>query len=147
MFVPSVTPVSAPHTTARPAPLRWRLVIETATDATVPQARHWVHGLGASLGIDTDDAELLITELLANVAEHADGGPAWVTLAVTSGWLVLGVGDHCPHKPLERRPFDGGAEGGRGLNIAYALAARLYVDKRRAGTKRVVARLPLGVAA
>lgn len=147
MFVPQATPVSAPCTTARPAPLRWRLVIETATDATVPAARHWVHGLGASLGIDTDDAELLITELLANVAEHADGGPAWVTVAVTAGWLVLGVGDHCPDKMLQRRPFSDEAEGGRGLTLAYALASHLHVDKRRAGTKRVVARLPLGVAA
>ena len=147
MLMPQVAPICAPRTTARPTPLRWRLTIETATDATVPQARHWVHGLGASLGIDTDDAELLITELLANVAEHADGGPAWVTLAITSGWLVLGVGDHRPDKPLERRAFDSDAESGRGLTLAYALAARLYVDKRRAGTKRVVARLPLGVAA
>ncbi|HTI77446.1 MAG TPA: hypothetical protein VL634_20775, partial [Mycobacterium sp.] len=85
-------PVGAGNTTAL-ASHRWRLDIEHATDATVPEARHWLRDLGAAHGLDTEDAELLLTELLANVAKHADGGPAWITVAIGAS-LVLGVGDH-----------------------------------------------------
>jgi len=123
---------------------RFRLDIPQATGEIVPEARHWLRDIGAKLGLDTEDAELLLTELLANVAEHADGGPAWITVAIGAS-LVVGVGDHRPDKPLHRHPYkDPLTLGGRGLDIAYALAARLWVDKRRPGTKRVTVRLPIG---
>jgi anti-sigma regulatory factor (Ser/Thr protein kinase)/anti-anti-sigma regulatory factor len=69
-----------------------------------------------------DDAEIVVTELVANAVRHASGD---LRLTVTRGqrFLHLSVRDGSPVAPVLRRPDPGSVMGGRGLVLVEALAS------------------------
>jgi len=69
-----------------------------------------------------DDAEIVVTELVANGVRHAGGD---LRLAVTRGrrFLHLSVRDGSPVVPVAKLPDPDGGQGGRGLILIDALAA------------------------
>ncbi|MER5767639.1 ATP-binding protein [Streptomyces sp. NPDC001985] len=76
-----------------------------------------LHGRG--LGESAFDIALVVTELLANVHEHADG-LCELEIEPRDGWLVLKVRDTVMAPPtLRRRSVS--AETGRGLFLVDAL--------------------------
>lgn len=98
------------------------------------------HGLGAS---DFAAADLVVSELVSNVARHA-AGPAWVSLSWPGRRPVVTVYDLGPGFSLDELAPPGPlSEGGRGLLIAGALASDLAVAARRAGGSAVSATLPV----
>ncbi|MBH5337446.1 ATP-binding protein [Streptomyces pactum] len=114
-----------------PAATRWRLTLPHTPEA-VPRARTLIREVLAALAApaDSDTAELLTSELVANAVEHADGDEPieLVVELLPSGFQVevhdrdpappgeLGVQDPhpLPH-PLEER--------GRGLLLIRTLSA------------------------
>lgn len=78
----------------------------------------------------TQDAELLVSELVTNALLHADSEIA-LTLAVADGTLEVGVTDRAHDRPLPRQddgattwtaPAEWYAEGGRGLRLVEMVA-------------------------
>ncbi|MFD3777171.1 ATP-binding protein [Streptomyces sp. NPDC058612] len=87
------------------------------------------------VGGPCDDLQLCVSELVGNVVLHVGEGTP-VTLAVTrtaQGRTRLEVGDPDPRLwPVLRRALDGD-EGGRGLAVVDAVAARWGVRPAPAG--------------
>jgi anti-sigma regulatory factor (Ser/Thr protein kinase) len=112
----------------------------------VSTARHLVRSFLIDLGVEgpvTDDASLLVTELVANAVFHA-GGSISLRVALADGRppsLRLEVSDGSPSPPVERS-YGTGASTGRGLALVAHIARRWGVD-RRDGGKTVWAELPL----
>ena len=108
------------------------------TARSVPAARHLVlRLLGAwQAPQDPDDAALLVTELVANVIDHAPGENSLsLELAMSEGWLRIAVADGSAIRPVVRalchdRPR------GRGLQLVEAIADRWGAEDYRGG-KRV----------
>lgn len=92
--------------------------------------------------VEVATAELAVSELIGNAVEHA-GGNVWVSLEWTEQQPVLTVHDLGPM--FELTAGDPGATSvrGRGLWLVSTLAADLAVAAKRAGGKRVSARLPV----
>lgn len=90
-----------------------------------------------------DDAELVVSELVANAAEHG-GSPCRLRLRAHTGRLVVEVHDDSAAGPVTR-PGSTVAERGRGLTLVHALADRVRVSPGRDGGKTVTAVLPVGV--
>lgn len=106
--------------------------------ASIPAARHVV---GELLEVwaarhDPQDAALLVTELVANVVDHA-GAENELTVEVTlSGdWLRIGVVDGSAVRPVVRE-LDTGSIRGRGLRLVAAIADRWGCEDHDGG-KRV----------
>jgi anti-sigma regulatory factor (Ser/Thr protein kinase)/predicted ArsR family transcriptional regulator len=129
--------------------LDWYL--ERQDPAVVPHLRREIMTYltrHASPGTDTGDAELVVSELLANACEHAHG-PAWVSLRWEEIHPVISVADLGPgfppellgrHRPVDDRP-DPWAVRGRGLFLVSHLARDLAVAARAAGGSVVRATL------
>lgn len=109
-----------------------------AVPRSVVAARRWLRELldGWDAPQDRGDAELVATELVANVVDHVGGDDA-LTLEVTltGEWLRIAVIDGSALRPVVRelsqvRPR------GRGLQMVAAIATRWGVDDHRGG-KRV----------
>ena len=85
---------------------------------------------------DREDAELLATELVANVVDHV-GGDDGLTLEVTlsEDWLRIGVVDGSAVQPVVRE-LSGERLRGRGLQMVAAIATRWGVEDHHGG-KRV----------
>ncbi|WP_416980443.1 ATP-binding protein [Streptomyces sp. T028] len=109
----------------------WRIALPHSA-AAVPVARALVRTALAELehGADSDTAELLTAELVANAVEHTDAGDAPIELVVElrpSGCQVE-VHDHDPMPPGDlTRPSgaepDPWLEHGRGLLLIRALSS------------------------
>ena len=84
-----------------------------------------------------DDAALLVSEVAANAVRHSTGGLT-IDVHLLPGVLRVAVTDHTSALPRPR-PADTSAEGGRGLQIVDAYAARWGTDCLSGGTpgKRV----------
>ena len=127
-------------------------------DAVVGRAR--AAGLRVRTLVDGDPAPLpsrvdlaaarIVQEALTNVARHAGGAPAEVTLRYSAGALEVQVDDHGPG-PMVRAGAAGGrgtGDGGGGNGIpgmrarASALGGSLAAGPRPGGGFRVRARLP-----
>jgi anti-sigma regulatory factor (Ser/Thr protein kinase) len=83
----------------------------------------WLHG-SAHAGL-SDDACLLVSELVANSVVHAaqpDGTPVHISAAASDGVVRFEVDDQ-GHGPVRRRVADP-IQGGFGLHLVDALAAR-----------------------
>lgn len=93
-------------------------------------------------GSDVDGAEIVMGELLANVARHA-AGPSWVSVEWPTERPVVAVHDLGPGFSLERVDRQAPREGGFGLQIVSHLVPRLEVARKRAGGSRVTAELPV----
>ncbi|MFI6450371.1 ATP-binding protein [Streptosporangium amethystogenes] len=98
--------------------------------ASVPKARHYVRELLAgSAHARTDDALLLVSELVTNAVCHSDsgrvpGGRVTVAVARHHGTLHCDVIDagSAGHVPRLRTEADVDSGGGRGLLLVQALA-------------------------
>lgn len=111
-----------------------------AMASSVPAARRLVrehlsvHGRGPLV----DDAELLVSELVANVVLHV-GGTVRVAVVLTPGEVVLEVGDDSPVPPAVRS-FSRTSSTGRGMRLVHSLSAAHGVEVDADG-KRVWVRL------
>jgi anti-sigma regulatory factor (Ser/Thr protein kinase) len=108
------------------------------TARSIPTARRMVGELLTAWAAphDRQDAELLVTELVANVVDHA-GGESVLTLEVTlSGvWLRIAVVDGSAIRPVVQQ-LDHEAVRGRGMQLVEAIADRWGAEDHQGG-KRV----------
>jgi DNA-binding NarL/FixJ family response regulator len=115
--------------------------------ASVPQARRLVRDVCARLGYGphtVSDAELIVTELVANAVVHA---ATWCTVSVkeTPGSLRIEVMDRSPHSPVVRTSTMDD-EDGRGLRIVALYAAAWGIEAPYGSFKIVWAELAQHVA-
>ncbi|MFC9926221.1 ATP-binding protein [Streptomyces sp. NPDC127190] len=88
------------------------------------------------------DAQLVVSELVTNAAQHAPGPCALgLDLLPGGGALRITVTDTSPEPP-RRRPPDPGRVGGHGLHLVFRLAVDVRVIRLVRG-KRVAAIVPL----
>ena len=99
------------------------------------QAREQLRNvMGAWADEDTrDDAQLLLTEVVANGVIHARSTMG-IQLTVEHNLLRAEVSDDCPQTPILRQPHDAG---GRGLLILSRLASRWGVLRHPGDGKTV----------
>ena len=105
---------------------------------SVSVARRLVRELLALWGVphDREDAELLVTELVANVVDHVRGeANLTLELSVSDTWLRIAVVDGSSIRPVvqelsHERPR------GRGMRMVEALADRWGAEDHKGG-KRV----------
>jgi anti-sigma regulatory factor (Ser/Thr protein kinase) len=85
---------------------------------------------------DRQDAEMLVSELVANVVDHA-GGESILTLQVTLSdtWLRISIDDGSAIRPVVRE-LDHQAPRGRGMQLVEAIADRWGAEDHLGG-KRV----------
>ncbi len=109
-----------------------------ATPRSVVAARRVLRELLGAWGAPQDraDAELLATELVANVVDHV-GGHDGLSLEVTlaEAWLRIGVVDGSVLRPVVQE-VSGERLRGRGLQMIAAIATRWGVEDHHGG-KRV----------
>ena len=77
-------------------------------------------------GIDDgvgEDAELVATELVANVVDHART-PCRLDVSVTDDGLLIEVRDFYPCPPPQPRPVSLSSRRGRGLHVVAAVSSR-----------------------
>lgn len=114
--------------------------------ATVPAARQLVRrSLSASpeAAALCEDAELLVSELVANVVLHV-GGTVDVAVSASPGEVLLEVGDESPVEPTMRL-FSRTSSTGRGMRLVTSLSAAHGV-RTRPGGKTVWVRLSAATA-
>lgn len=144
----SCTAVSVPA--ARPAdttkPESWPLALPVGAavycldscSAAVPLARsfirhqtmHW--DLGASV---TDDACLVVTELVTNAVQHSGSDDVTVSLVQGCTFLWVHVADHGCWRDCVAPPAEQIWEGGRGLALVAAVASAYDRHSTSAGTR------------
>ncbi|MFE9250500.1 ATP-binding protein [Streptomyces sp. NPDC007088] len=89
-----------------------------------------------------EDAELVVSELVANAAEHGRSA-CRLRLRARTGRLVVEVHDDGDLLPVTL-PGSTVAERGRGMTLVHALADRVTISPGRGGGKTVLAVLPVG---
>ena len=99
-------------------------------------ARHAVRDLLAAGQLDSDVAQLLVTELVANAVRHAGPGPVGVRAVVRGPVLRVEVEDVSERLPAEMSTPPWQQESGRGLLLVEVLADRWGVEPLPSG-KRV----------
>ncbi len=105
---------------------------------SVPAARHLLLVLLRAWDVphDRDDAALLVTELVANVIDHAkEEASLGLEVAVSDGWLRISVSDGSSIRPVVRE-LSQERPRGRGLLLVKAIADRWGSEEHRGG-KRV----------
>jgi anti-sigma regulatory factor (Ser/Thr protein kinase) len=114
----------------------------------IPCARlHAVHVLHEwGLRALTDDAALIVSELMTNAADAStvlpERPPIALRLLASEKSLIIEAWDHSPHD-LEPRAADADAECGRGLTVVAALSDRWGSKRTGHGRKVVWAELAL----
>ncbi|WP_326700445.1 ATP-binding protein [Streptomyces sp. NBC_01754] len=117
--------------TPRPVPASWRVALPHST-AAVPIARALVRRALADIEApaDSDTAELLTAELVANAVEHTGGGgPIELVVELMATGCQVEVHDRDPEPPGDlSRPEPGSVpdpwqEHGRGLLLIRTLSA------------------------
>jgi anti-sigma regulatory factor (Ser/Thr protein kinase) len=106
--------------------------------SSVPAARHLLVEMLRAWDVpqDHDDAALLVTELVANVIDHAqEEASLTLEVAVSDGWLRISVVDGSSIRPVVRE-LSHGQPRGRGLLLVKAIADRWGAEDHRGG-KRV----------
>ncbi|MFF4248837.1 ATP-binding protein [Streptomyces sp. NPDC001822] len=120
-----------PSDAPAPSPASWRIALPHST-AAVPIARALVRTALADLDgpADSDTAELLTAELVANAVEHTDGsGPIELVVELLASGCQVEVHDHDPGPPgdlsglLPGSTQDPWQEHGRGLLLIRALSS------------------------
>ncbi|MFI6449274.1 ATP-binding protein [Kitasatospora sp. NPDC050543] len=111
-------PLVRPPGDAAPDEFRLDLFLP-AVPQSVPAVRHLLRDLLAALGLDSDTACLLLSELLSNAIRL--GGFPTVTLELRSKTLYIAVADHVPGTVTAQRTGPDGTSG-RGLFLVEALA-------------------------
>jgi anti-sigma regulatory factor (Ser/Thr protein kinase) len=90
------------------------------------EARAVLRSACLAWGVDDevrDDAELIVSELVANVVDHA-GTRCTLGVTATDDGLLIEVRDFYPCSPPQARPVDPAARRGRGLQVVAALSSR-----------------------
>lgn len=105
--------------------------------SSVPLARRLVRDVLRTWDAPQDraDAELLVTELVANVVDHAGVDVLTLELALAGAWLQIGVVDGSAVMPVVRE-LSHTEERGRGMRLVAAIADRWGAEEHRGG-KRV----------
>jgi anti-sigma regulatory factor (Ser/Thr protein kinase) len=105
--------------------------------SSVPLARRLVRDVLRTWSApqDGEDAEMLVTELVANVVDHAGGSVLTLELALTGAWLRIGVVDGSAVRPVIRA-LSRSEERGRGMQLVAAIADRWGAEDHGGG-KRV----------
>src|SRR4051812_10368419 len=105
--------------------------------SSVPLARRLVRDVLRTWAAPQDraDAELLVTELVANVVDHAGGDALTLELALAGAWLRIGVVDGSAIRPVVRE-LSTAEERGRGMQLVAAIAERWGAEDHDGG-KRV----------
>jgi anti-sigma regulatory factor (Ser/Thr protein kinase) len=105
---------------------------------SVPAARHLLLEVLRAWDVpqDCDDAALLVTELVANVIDHArEEASLSLEAEVSDGWLRISVADGSSIRPVVRE-LSHEQPRGRGLLLVKAIADRWGSEDHRGG-KRV----------
>ena len=120
-----------------------------ATPRSVVAARRVLRELLGAWGApqDREDAELLATELVANVVDHVGGDQA-LTLEVdlADDWLRIAVVDGSAVRPVVQE-LSGERARGRGMQMVAAIATRWGVDDHHGGKRVWLDLVPSGVPA
>ena len=145
----------------RPVPLRRRAArICSEVTGTVPHvlrthrtfpcdagspgaARRFVRNAGQDWGFDTDDVELVVTELATNAVQHA-GSQYSVELSFEGATATVEVSDASGRWPARKTPRVM-ESGGRGLLIVDTLCRRWGVRQGHRAGKVVWADIDVGV--
>ena len=106
-------------------PLAEVRVTLTAEGGSCSRARQVVRDAATTWGLSedlTDDAQLIVTELVSNSIDHGEG---LITLTVSrkSDGMLVEVHDESPKQPLVR-PVDPSSARGRGMQLVQALSVR-----------------------
>jgi anti-sigma regulatory factor (Ser/Thr protein kinase) len=109
---------------------------------SVPLARRLVRDVLRTWAApqDLDDAALLVTELVANVVDHAGGDVLTLELTLAEAWLRVGVVDGSAIRPIVRE-MSHEQERGRGMRLVAEIAERWGAEEHNGG-KRVWFELP-----
>jgi anti-sigma regulatory factor (Ser/Thr protein kinase) len=84
---------------------------------------------------DSQDAELLVAELVANVVDHVGGDVLTLQLELAGAWLQIAVVDGSAIRPLVRE-LSHERQRGRGMRLVAEIADRWGADEHDGG-KRV----------
>jgi len=105
--------------------------------SSVPLARRLVRNVLSTWAApqDREDAELLVTELVANVVDHAGGDALTLELELAGAWLRIAVVDGSAIQPVVRE-LSQTEHRGRGMQLVAAIADRWGADEHNGG-KRV----------
>jgi anti-sigma regulatory factor (Ser/Thr protein kinase) len=105
--------------------------------SSVPAARRLVRDVLHTWAApqDREDAELLVTELVANVVDHAGGDALTLELTLAGAWLRVGVVDGSAVRPIVRE-MSHQRERGRGMRLVAEIAQRWGAEDHDGG-KRV----------
>lgn len=124
----------------------WQIDAKSEQSARrVKRALLWHLGEITPENADLGTAELIVSEMLGNVARHTPG-PATVTLEWKGDVVVVHVSDEGPHFTLPAADVvaDVFAERGRGIFLMRAMATNLTVEPKGSGNC-VTAQLPVDV--
>jgi anti-sigma regulatory factor (Ser/Thr protein kinase) len=105
--------------------------------SSVPLARRLVRDVLRTWAAPQDrgDAELLVTELVANVVDHAGGDVLTLELTLAGAWLRIAVVDGSAVRPVIRE-LSHSEERGRGMHLVATIAERWGAEDHNGG-KRV----------
>ncbi|MCX2949349.1 ATP-binding protein [Lentzea sp. NEAU-D7] len=104
-------------------PLAEVRVTLTAEGGSCARARQVVREAAASWELSedlSDDAQLVVTELVSNGIDHGEG-PITLTVSRKAGGMLVEVRDESPKLP-ELRPVDPSSPRGRGMQLVQALS-------------------------
>ncbi|WP_439659805.1 ATP-binding protein [Lentzea sp. HUAS TT2] len=115
-------------------PLAEVRVILTAEGGSCARARQVVREAAASWQLSedlTDDAQLVVTELVSNGIDHGEG-PITLTVSRKAAGMLVEVHDKSPRMP-QLRPVDPSSARGRGMQLVQALSVRWGTTPRTDG--------------
>ncbi len=122
----------------------WEIDARAIAEARrVKRAFLWHLGQYANGESDLASVELILGELLGNVARHTEGH-ATITLELERDRAILHVNDRGAPIPELPLPQDAFAESGRGLFLVNALARNLRIERQNGGN-HVCAELPVSL--
>jgi anti-sigma regulatory factor (Ser/Thr protein kinase) len=111
------------YTMARAMPEGGHLALG-ALPSAVPTSRAWARVVWSGWGLAhlSDDAALVLTELVTNALIHAEGEAVHIFLRSDRRRLVILVGDSSPEMPARVDALSDDDPSGRGLVLVEALA-------------------------
>ena len=106
-------------------PLAEVRVTLSAEGGSCARARQVVRDAASSWGLSedlSDDAQLVVTELVSNGIDHGEG-PITLTVSRKADGMLVEVHDESPKEP-QLRPVDPSSARGRGMQLVQALSVR-----------------------
>ena len=115
-------------------PLAEVRVTLTAEGGSCARARQVVREAAVSWELSedlSDDAQLVVTELVSNGIDHGEG-PITLTVSRKAGGMLVEVRDESPKLP-QLRPVDPSSPRGRGMQLVQALSVSWGTTPERGG--------------